>query len=31
MQAAAYELKFELAAQLRDRISELEDKLSGDK
>lgn len=31
MQAAAYELKFELAASLRDRISELEDKLSGDK
>lgn len=31
MQAAAYELKFELAAQLRDRISELEDKLSGSK
>lgn len=31
MQAAAYELKFELAAQLRDRISELEEKLSGTK
>ena len=31
MQAAAYELKFELAASLRDRISELEDKLSGNK
>ncbi len=31
MQAAAYELKFELAASLRDRISELEDRLSGDK
>ena len=31
MQAAAYELKFELAAQLRDRISELEAKLSGNK
>ncbi len=31
MQIAAYELKFELAAQLRDRISELEDKLSGNK
>lgn len=31
MQAAAYELKFELAAQLRDKISELEDKLSGSK
>ncbi len=31
MQIAAYELKFELAAQLRDRISELEDRLSGSK
>ncbi len=31
MQAAAYELKFELAAQLRDRINELEEKLSGGK
>ena len=31
MQAAAYELKFELAAQLRDRISELEARLSGNK
>ena len=31
MQAAAYELKFELAAKLRDRISELEARLSGNK
>ena len=31
MQAAAYELKFELAAKLRDKIRELEARLSGDK
>ena len=30
MQAAAYELKFELAAQLRDKIKELEARLHGD-
>ena len=29
MQAAAYELKFELAAQLRDKIKELEERLRG--
>ena len=31
MQAAAYELKFELAAKLRDKIRELEARLSGNK